>query len=1112
MPTHDIIDNRAEKLVDHINRILGSTEAARFAVGYFFLSGLESIAKSLARVKELKLLIGNTTNRETLEQLAEGYHRLELVSEKAEEEAYPKRSKIKLMADETAENIRSTVELMDQTDEAEELVRVLVRLIEEKRLKVRVYTKGRMHAKAYIFDYADMYDVLGTKVVRHENGIAIVGSSNLTLSGVSHNTELNVVVQGNNNHGQLVQWFDELWNESQDFDEALMQEIRQSWAVAAVRPYDVYMKTLYALVKDRLEDEDDRDILWDDEITTRLADFQKVAVRQAIQIIRDYGGAFVSDVVGLGKSYIGAAIVKHFERTDHARPLVICPAPLVEMWERYNEAYQLNARILSTGFLYESGDGSGNILLDDSRYKDRDFVLLDESHNFRYPDTQRYKLLQAYLSTGGRRSCFLTATPRNKTAWDVYYQIKLFHQDDKTDLPIAPPDLKQYFKLIEEGEKKLPDLLAYVLIRRTRNHILRWYGYDSQTHERIDPSRYKDYQDGRKRAYVMVAGKHQFFPKRELDTIEYSIEETYQGLYQELRGYFGKARKTIPDPLPPELTYARYGLWRYVSKDKQKHEPYASLARAGNNLRGLIRVLLFKRFESSVYAFQQTLRRLLGSHQAFLLALDEGFVPAGEGASRILYEPDFDEEADLISALREVSNRYNAADFNLDLLRQHIEHDIDILQKILALVEPITAKQDTKLQTLIRRLKQEPLKTGKRLIFTQYADTARYLFENLKPHSVDSELEVIFSGDKSKIRVVGRFAPKANPEYKFQSGETELNTVVATDVLSEGLNLQDCDKIINYDLHWNPVRLIQRFGRIDRIGSDHDIVYGFNFLPETGIERNLGLKEKLHHRIQEIHDTIGEDSAILDLTEQLNEEAMYAIYEKKGGNLSLFEDEEEEFVDLNEAEEILRLLRKDNPAEYDRIASLRDGIRAAKPTSQQKGLYVFCQADRYQQLFLLDKSGEVVSRDIPKVLGAIRCAPELKGEAFPADYNAAVMRVKRQFSEEVKHRAAEREHTVSLTHGQRYVLRELRVLFARTEDEDVKSQINLLEKGFRAGNLTSAVKKELNLVRHNNLVGDSLLKSLIRLYNQHNIREWLDRQKENDEPTIPRIVCSEALL
>ena len=220
--------------------------------------GLESIAKSLAHVKELRLLIGNTTNRETLEQLAEGYRRLELVSEKAEEQAFPKRTEMKRMAEETANNIRSTVELMDQSDDAQALLTMLVRLIEEKRLKVRVYTKGRLHAKAYIFDYADMFDVLGNKVERHENGIAIIGSSNLTLAGVSHNTELNVCVQGNDNHAELGRWFDELWNESQDFDEALMREMQQSWAVAPLTPYDIYMKTLYALVKDRLEDEDDQ--------------------------------------------------------------------------------------------------------------------------------------------------------------------------------------------------------------------------------------------------------------------------------------------------------------------------------------------------------------------------------------------------------------------------------------------------------------------------------------------------------------------------------------------------------------------------------------------------------------------------------------------------------------------------------------------------------------------------------------------------------------------------------------------------------------------------------------------------------------------------------------
>jgi hypothetical protein len=240
--------------------------------------------------------------------------------------------------------------------------------------------------------------------------------------------------------------------------------------------------------------------------------------------------------------------------------------------------------------------------------------------------------------------------------------------------------------------------------------------------------------------------------------------------------------------------------------------------------------------------------------------------------------------------------------------------------------------------------------------------------------------------------------------------------------------------------------------------------------------------------------------------------AMYAIYEKKGGNLSLFEDEEAEFVDLNEAEEILRQLRKENPGEYDRIANLRDGIRAAKPNSVQKGLYVFCQADRFQQLFLLDEQGETVSRDIPKVLGAIKCGPDLQGGQLPKDYNAAVMRVKRQFAEEVKHREAEREHTLSLTHGQRYVLRELRVLFGAADDEDQKAQINALERAFRAQNLTSAVKKELNLIRRNSLTSQALFKSLARVYQQHNLRDLVDRQRDGSEQPIPKIVCSEALM
>ena len=167
MPTHDIIDNRTEKLIDHLNQILGTSERARFAVGYLFLSGLTSVAKRLLGLKELRLLIGNTTNRETVETLAEGFRRLDLAAEEVEKQVYPKRTEAGKIADETAGNLRNAVEWMDQTDAAQELVSGLIRMIEEKRLKVRVYTKGRLHAKAYICDYGKVFDLVGHEVDRH---------------------------------------------------------------------------------------------------------------------------------------------------------------------------------------------------------------------------------------------------------------------------------------------------------------------------------------------------------------------------------------------------------------------------------------------------------------------------------------------------------------------------------------------------------------------------------------------------------------------------------------------------------------------------------------------------------------------------------------------------------------------------------------------------------------------------------------------------------------------------------------------------------------------------------------------------------------------------------
>lgn len=1113
MPAHDIIDNRNEKLVDHINRILPSTERAKFAVGYFFLSGFEPIQKNLQGVSELKLLIGNTTNRQTLEQISEGYKRLDLVDQALEDIRLSKKADQRRRVGETVENLQEAIALMDQTDEGESLVKTLVNMIEEKRLKVKVYTKGRLHAKAYIFDYKNLYDDKGKAVPPPNKGSAIVGSSNLTLAGISDNTELNVRIEGDGNHAELTTWFDQLWDEAQDFEAHLMNALNQSWAARLVKPYDIYMKTLYTLVKDRLEEEKGAEILWDDEITRDLADFQKVAVYQAIQKIRDNGGCFVADVVGLGKSYIGAAIVKHFERTEHARPLIICPKPLEDMWESYNEVYDLNARVLSMSLLKETDEAGVNGLLQDVKYRDRNMVLVDESHNFRHHTTQRYEALHRFLSTG-RKCCFLTATPRNKSAWDIYNQTKLFHQEDKTDLPIDPPDLKKYFKLIDNKERRLQDLLVHVLIRRTRRHVLRWYGYAEDTHQplrELSDAESRQYLDGTKRAYIMVGGKHQFFPRRELVPLRYSIDATYNGLYQQIRMYLGRPRGTHYQPkLGQELTYARYGLYNYVRPEKRKQKPYNELRRAGINLRGIIRVLLFKRFESSVHAFRETIRRLILIHKAFLKSLDAGIVPAGDDAQQLLYESDRYEEADLMDQLREMSGLYDIKDFDQIRLRDHIEADKKLLEHVLRLVEPITPSNDDKLQELFSRMKQEPLDKGKCLIFTQYADTAKYLYENLNPGNKEPDIDVIYGTDKSKSRMAGRFAPKANPQFKFLKGESEIRILVSTDVLSEGLNLQDGNKVINYDLHWNPVKLIQRVGRIDRIGSENDVVWAFNFLPETELDRGLGITQVLENRIREIHDTIGEDAAILDPSEQLNQQAMYAIYEGRGPQLSLFEEDVRDLVDLNEAEEMLRHLRSENPQEFQRILEMRDGIRSSKE-ADFKGRYVFCEAGRFCQLFLVDKDGNIASRDVVKAVSAIKCSALEPVVNLPPGYNRDIMKVKRVFEENVKHRRAERVQTLSLTQAQRYVLRELGVLHKQSDDEN-KARINILERAFRMS-ASPAVNKKLNFLRRNGVVGEDLLRSLTDIYHEHSLRERLDHKDSLAETEeIPRIVCSEALI
>lgn len=1108
--TTDIITNhQPPDLAESIRSILPSCAAAKFAVGYFFLSGFTAIAGELDNVKDLRLLIGSVSSAETIEQIAEGARRLQEAEQALEGVKFPKKVTSDEYAGQTAAAIGETASAMTQSDVNAQLILSLARAIEEKRVKVKVYTKGRLHAKAYIFDYGQSYDAQGRPLPRHANGCAIVGSSNLTLAGLTHNSELNVKVFGDDNHRALTEWFTRLWEEARDFDQALMQELAQSWAMAKVTPYEVYLKALYEFVRDRLEDESGREFLWQSEITAALADFQRNAVKRAVQIIRQYNGAFVSDVVGLGKSYIGAAVVKHFERTERTRALILCPQSLTRMWEHYNEAYQLNARVLSIGMLREDPDDPArNILLDDERFADRDFVLIDESHNFRNVDNQRYKLLESYLQVGERRCALLTATPRNRAIWDVYNQLKLFHPGDRTHLPINPPNLREFMNSVERGEQKAASLLSNIMVRRTRMDVLRWYGYDAETKKRIDPFNFEPYHSGEKRAYILVGGREQYFPKRTLGTIEYNIDDTYSGLYDRLLSHIGRPEDHFVERAD-QLLYARYGLWNYVRTEKQDTEPYNTLQRAGVNLRGLVRISLFKRFESSVFAFRETVKRLINGHRTFLKAIDNGIVPAGKAASALMLDAYELEDDELMDLLEDLSEKYHVEDFEIDALKADIAHDLRVLEQMLELVAPITPEEDDKLQVLKKWMKEgdgetPPLAGKKCLIFTQYKDTATYLFDNIK--DLRDKVESIFGTEKDKSITAYRFSPRANQHMKPDKTYPEIELLIATDVMSEGLNLQDCDQIINYDLHWNPVRLIQRFGRIDRIGTEHDKIYGYNFLPEKALDRGLGLMEKLQRRVNEIHAMLGGDGPLLDPDEQIVDEAFYAIYQ--GHSVDGFDtQEEEDLVDLTEAEEFMRQLKEENPELFEKIKNLRDGIRSAKHGKEEK-TFVVCKAGNYRKIYSVSGDQDVRAEDIPQALGWMKCDRAEPTLEIAAGFNDRVVKVQKEFENHIREWQAEQLVAVTKPLSQQYVLNELHAMDRDIDDPNWQGQISTFLQVFNQP-LTQAVLAELRGIRRNHVEGLPLLELLERIYIKYklNVAATANGKNGNDKD-IPIVACS----
>ena len=1153
-------------LLARLKEMLGSSAKADIAVGYFFIGGFGAVADDLARLDKVRILVGRT-DRQVLEEVALGLQQHQALRARLDVDALVRRSQRSQIAQETVARVAEGVAVLPQEQGTEAAVSKLRDMVSLGKVEVRAYLRSPLHVKAYLCWYDN----------HAEPGAAVVGSSNLTLAGFAGNTELNVRVTGDAEMAALREWFDALWGDSEDISADLVTELERSWVLAKTPPYHVYLKALYELYYTDVGG---------GELTVpprdqELANFQLDAVRRGLAMIEAYGGCYIGDVVGLGKTFIGAELLRQLRVSypNEGPPLILCPARLKPMWEVFNERFALGAEVVSHSMIaapaeaefdeelgrYVDAAQPGHGIVLDQTYRNRGPVLVDEAHNFRNIN-RRSRGLASYLESGDHKVILLSATPQNLGPMDIYRQLRLFLHDTEHGLNVEPVSLDAYFHNAQEwlayralyenyeaefgawqasgsvGAPPLPpdkpkvpkaeidQVLLPVFIRRRRKDIRDLYGDTA-----------------------LVGGKPVRFPDPVLDNVEYRLDKVYAkaGPLSEMEALL-RTHKA-----------ARYRATEYIREEAKTKPEYRDLFRAGDRIARLMGVLLLKRLESSIEAFRSTLRSLMTSNRNFREALASGFVPIGSTATRLLAGQSFDVD-DLLEVLRQEEQRrqqagserdtlvHTAADFDIDRWTRDLDADRDVLKDILGRVEDIGPEDDDKLRALRDFLARPEVQTGKVLVFSEAETTVEYIYRELNPNGQQTHIaRLTGSTSQDAERVVKRFSPTWNLGAREAMPGPEIRVLLTTDIVSEGQNLQDCACVLNYDLHWNPVRLIQRFGRVDRIGTEHEVINLHNMWPDVAVDAELSLTQRLHRRIQSFHDLIGLDSKLLSDAERLNASAMYRIYE--GKTLPEMDDGLDEVAANQRAITLLQRIQDENPDLWQTITNLPDGIRSALSARTQQHS---ASNDRYAQsvlevegaqaplmspatmasitspfddprqgetLVLMSAAGvrscyAIDSDRGPRaispaqLIAAAECSSDTPTQPLPVDTNERVMAAFEAFSMDFQRRLG-RARRPRDTRSRRYVSRHLGVAMREArEDAGLLSRIDVLRQIF-LGEMSPQVESALGEIRNMRLEGSVLLTRLEALRERYRLNppDAADRSQAA-EPQVIRIVCSDGLV
>ena len=925
-----ITNENNQTLKERFEVLIKGTRLFDCLVGYFYSSGFHALYKSLEKTEKIKILIGISTSRQIYDLLS---------TARKEEQRSTQFSHA-----ETKQEIESLVEkeLAESEDnqKVEEGVAKFIEWIRNKKLEIRAYPTQNVHAKLYIMTFTE-----GDRDV----GRVITGSSNFTQAGLIDNLEFNVELKNRADYDFAKRKFEDLWKDSVDVSEKYVETIEdKTWLNQNITPYQLYLKFLYEYFNDDLGQADKARHRYVPQDFMELV-YQDQAVVNAQKILEKYGGVFISDVVGTGKTYIATMLAGQLD----GRTLVVAPPLLLKesnpgSWRNiFFEFGVRQTKFRSIGKLEE-------MLEEDlSQYTN---VIIDEAHRFRTETNITYETLAQICR--GKRVILVTATPYNNSPKDILSQIKLFQKAKKSNIPNVADlegffnglekklrnldrqrDYTDYIETVKRNAKEIREkVLKHLMVRRTRTEIAKYFAEDL---------------------------KKQGF--------KFPDVEKPEPLFYELNDEEDRIFNETIELVAHKFKYARYTPMLYYKGTIDQLEKQSQ-----RNMCKFMRILLVKRLESSFCAFKKSIDRFICSYDMFIKEFEKGNVYVSKEYTNKIFELLENDDDEAIQRLIDEgkAEEYDSKVFRDDFLKD-LQSDFEILKQVKTLWQKVN--RDPKLLKFLDGLsKKHILKQNKLIIFTESKETAEYIAKNIDEKL--SETTLCYTGGSSEAtrdKVIENF------DAKTRHPKDDYRILVSTEILSEGVNLHRSNVVINYDIPWNPTRMMQRVGRINRVDTTFDKIYTFNFFPTRQSNDQIKLKEVAIAKINAFLTLLGGDAALLTEGEPIGSHELFDRLLSKKTVTGEDETEESELKYL----QVIKNIRDKEPDLFERIKRLPRKARTAKrKKDSDKSLLTYFRRGKLQKFFIAKNNKGSQELDFFTAAKLLESSPQEKRQKLPGEY------------------------------------------------------------------------------------------------------------------------------